>query len=110
MPPTPTPVYLIALLTIPDLETYRREYGRKLLPQLAAAGATVLVATPSPAVLEGGWPSTWTAVIRFPDRPTALRWYHSPEYAPLKRLRLQELTTDGTVALFDAYQPGPAPG
>lgn len=103
-----TPAYLIALLTIPDVDSYRREYGRKLLPQLAAAGAQLLVASPNPAVLEGEWPSTWTAVIQFPDQATAQRWYHSQEYATLKRLRLEELTTAGAVALFDAYQPPPA--
>jgi uncharacterized protein (DUF1330 family) len=106
MPPeTPRPAYFIALLRVPDVGTYRREYGRKVLSQVAAAGATLLVASPSPTVLEGDWESTWTAVIQFPDRAAALRWYQSQEYAPLKKLRLEELTTGGTVALFDGYQP-----
>ena len=106
MPPeTPRPAYVIALLSVPDVDTYRREYGRKVLAQVAAAGATLLVASPSPAVLEGDWEPTWTAVIQFPDRAAALRWYQSGEYAPLKALRLEELTTGGTVALFEGYQP-----
>lgn len=52
--------------------------------------------------------ATWTAVIESPDRAAALRWYRSEEYAPLKKLRLEELTTGGTAALFDAYQPSAA--
>ena len=106
MPPeTPSPVYFIAHFRVPDVDTYRREYGRKVLSQVAAVGARLLVASPRPTVLEGDWESTWTAVIQFPDRAAALRWYQSQEYAPLKKLRLEELTTGGTVVLFDGYQP-----
>lgn len=99
------PAYFIARLRVTDVERYRREYGHKVLSQVTAVGGKLLVASPSPAVLEGEWDSTWTAVIQFPDRATALRWYQSQEYSPLKKLRLEELTTGGTVALFDGYQP-----
>lgn len=106
MPPdTPRPAYFIALFRVPDVGTYRRDYGRHVLSQLTAAGAQLLVASPTPTVLEGDWESTWTAVIRFPDRAAALRWYQSAEYAPLKKLRLQELITGGSVVLFDGYEP-----
>lgn len=105
MPPeAPMPVYFIAHLHVPDVDRYRREYGRKVLSQVAAVGAKLLVASPSPTVLEGDYESTWTAVIEFPDRAAALRWYQSQEYAPLKKLRLEELATGGTVVLFDGYQ------
>ncbi len=110
MPPeTPSPVYFLALLRVPNIEAYRRDYGRKVLRQLAAAGATLLVGSTTPIVLEGQWEATWTVLIQFPDRATALRWYQSEEYAPLKKLRLEELTTGGAAALFEAYQP-PAGG
>ncbi|HET7468248.1 MAG TPA: DUF1330 domain-containing protein [Gemmatimonadales bacterium] len=102
---TPRPAYFIAHLHVADVDRYRREYGREVLSQVAAVGAKLLVASPGPTVLEGDWDSTWTAVIQFPDRAAALRWYQSQEYAPLKRLRLEELTAGGTVVLFDGYQP-----
>jgi uncharacterized protein (DUF1330 family) len=102
---TPQPAYLLAQFHVPDIEAYRREYGRKVVQQLAAVGAKLLVASPSPTVLEGNWVSTWTALIQFPDRASALRWYQSAEYAPLKKLRIEELMTGGTLAVFDAYQP-----
>jgi len=106
MPPdAPNPAYFIALPRVTDIETYRREYGRKVLSQLTAAGAKVLVGSTSPAVLEGEWESTWTVVVQFPDQAAALRWYESEQYAPLKKLRLEELTTGGSVAVFDAYRP-----
>jgi uncharacterized protein (DUF1330 family) len=101
----PSPTYFIARLRVPDVDRYRREYGRKVLSQVAAVGGKLLVASPQPTVLEGDWESSWTALIQFPNRATALRWYQSQEYAPLKKLRLEELTTGGAVALFDGYQP-----
>lgn len=106
MPPeSPRPAYFIAHFRVPDIDRYRREYGREVLSQVAAVGGKLLVASPSPMVLEGDWESTWTAVIQFPDRAAALRWYQSPEYAPLKKLRLEELTTEGAVVLFEGYEP-----
>ncbi len=104
---SPTPVYFIAQLHAPDIDRYRHEYGRRVLAQVAEIGGKLLIASPSPTVLEGDYAATWTAVIEFPDRATALRWYDSPDYAPLKTLRLTELTTEGTAALFDGY-PMPA--
>ena len=72
-PDPPSPAYFLARFTVPDVDRYRREYGRKVLSQLVAVGAKLLVASPSPTVLEGQWESTWTALIQFPDRATALR-------------------------------------
>ncbi|MFN8547119.1 MAG: hypothetical protein U0527_03895 [Candidatus Eisenbacteria bacterium] len=40
MPPdAPSPVYFIATLRVRDVERYRSEYGRRVLPLLAAVGA-----------------------------------------------------------------------
>ncbi len=101
----PNPAYFLAHLRVPDIDRYRREYGRKVLSQVVAMGGKLLVASSSPTVLEGDWESTWTALIQFPDRAAALRWYQSQEYAPLKKLRLEEMTTGGEVVIFDGYQP-----
>ena len=57
LPETPRPVYFVALLRVPDIEAYRREYGRRVLQQVSAAGAKLLVASRSPDVLEGEWES-----------------------------------------------------
>lgn len=102
------PTYFIALLQVPDVERYRRDYGRHVAAQLRAEGGELLVASAGKTVLEGEWSATWTVVIRFPDREAALRWYESEAYAPLKRLRLEELSTGGTVALFDGFQRSPS--
>ncbi len=109
-PETPVPAYVIALLQVPDVDRYRRDYGRHVLAQVTALGGRVLVATPAATALEGDWGATWTAVLEFPDRATAERWYQSPDYAPLRKLRVEALTTGGTVALCDGYRPPAAPG
>ena len=102
---SPNPAYFIALIQVPDIDSYRRGYGREVVAQVTAAGGKLLVASASPTILEGEWQSSWTVVIQFPDRDTAMRWYESREYAPLKKLRIEELTTAGTVALFDGFRP-----
>ncbi len=84
----PTAVYFIALFRVADVEAYRRLYGRPVLAQFEAHGATLLVASGNPTVIEGDFEPTWTAVFRFPDRAAAMRWYESAEYAPLKKLRI----------------------
>jgi len=37
--------------------------------------------------LEGGWSPKRLAVLEFPTLEQALKWYRSPEYAPLIKLR-----------------------
>jgi uncharacterized protein (DUF1330 family) len=39
-------------------------------------------------VLEGDWPYTRTAIIRFADDAEAKRWYNSPEYQAAAKFRL----------------------
>jgi uncharacterized protein (DUF1330 family) len=53
-------------------------------------------------VVEGSWQPTFPVMIEFPSMAAARRWYDSPEYAPLKALRLA--ATRGHAVFFD----GPA--
>lgn len=39
-------------------------------------------------VVEGHWRPAFPVMLEFPALPDARRWYDSPEYAPLKALRL----------------------
>ena len=39
-------------------------------------------------VKEGNWRPTFPVMLEFPDLDAANRWYDSPEYQPLKALRL----------------------
>lgn len=99
------PGYLIAQLDVPDLDVYFEKYATPTIAQLEAAGAEILVATPNASTLEGEWSGNWTVVIRFPSLEAARNWYESDEYDPLKRIRTQEVTSGGNVALAEAFNP-----
>ncbi len=38
-------------------------------------------------VVEGRWEYPRTVIVRFPDYNTAIKWYNSEEYAPIKLIR-----------------------
>jgi uncharacterized protein (DUF1330 family) len=91
------PVYLVAQIDVKDYESYLSEYGFPLLEQLTEVGAEVLAADPNVDVLEGNWPGNWVAIIKFPSAAIMSEFYSSKKYAPLKALRIDKLSNDGTV-------------
>ena len=93
------PAYFLAQIDVKEYDRYVAEYGLPLLGRLREVGGEVLVATKDAEVIEGEWSGNWTVVIRFPDAESARRWYESPEYAPLKRARVEELTHGGNIVL-----------
>jgi uncharacterized protein (DUF1330 family) len=56
-------------------------------------GGKWLVLDASVEVLEGAWPGS-VVVMEFPDMDRAKRWYHSPEYQRILRLRTDNVTSD----------------
>jgi uncharacterized protein (DUF1330 family) len=50
------------------------------------------VASADAETLEGVWSGNWTVLIRFTSWEAAVEWYESPDYAPLKRARIQDLS------------------
>ena len=81
--------YLIyARKEITDAEVSQR-YSRLAVPQIREFGGEVLVARGATDVLEGDLHPQSVTILRFEDRAALLRWYESPEYAPLKQMRLE---------------------
>ena len=80
--------YLIADIQVDDpvaFETYRR-----LVPAVIAAyGGRYLVRGGATRLLEGTPQPGRTIVLEFPDQRRLDAFYDSPEYAPLKALRLE---------------------
>jgi len=74
-----------------------------VLDQFRKAGAEILAATPQPEVLEGGWKSNWTVLIRFPSMEAARSFYDSEEYAPFRSIRVDELTNEGSVVMVEGF-------
>ena len=103
---TPTEsVYMVVQLNVKNHEKYIQRYASPVIAQLHKHGVEVLAVDAAPKVLEGTWSGNWTVVLRFPSKAVAESWYGSQEYRPLKSLRMNELTTGGSVILVDAFDP-----
>ncbi|MEM9840509.1 MAG: DUF1330 domain-containing protein [Pseudomonadota bacterium] len=81
------PIYLLANLSVENLETYLNDYGFPVTPMLLAAGAEILVATPQVETLEGDYTPNWSVVVRFPSQEAAMGWYNSEEYQAMIPVR-----------------------
>jgi uncharacterized protein (DUF1330 family) len=78
--------YCIAEIDITDPASYE-EYRKQVPATIAKYGGKYLVRGGKVESLEGGWSPKRLAVLEFASMEQALRWYRSPEYAPLIRLR-----------------------
>ena len=64
-------------------------YGELVVPQIRQFGGEVLMARGDVHVLEGEWEPMAVTILRFETRDALVAWYNSPEYAPLKQMRLE---------------------
>jgi len=78
--------YLIADIDITDPATYE-EYRKQVPGVIAKYGGKYVVRGGKVEPLEGGWSPKRLAVVEFPSMDQALKFYRSPEYAPLIKLR-----------------------
>ena len=75
-----------------------KEYREKFGPALEKYGGKTLCAGP-PQVIEGSWKPTRVVILEFPSTDAFRKWYASPEYAPVLKLRLDGATTGTTVVV-----------
>jgi uncharacterized protein (DUF1330 family) len=92
--------YLIYSRTEITDEAASKEYGRLVMPQIRDFGGEVIVARGSATPLEGEWDPLAITILKFDDRAALMRWYDSPEYAPLKQMRLE--SNLGDIIVVDA--------
>ena len=85
-------------------------YAKYAIPMLAQFGGEMIAGSATPKLLEGDWDGNWAAVLRFPSMEAAQAWYNSPEYQPLRDLRINELTDGGRVVLLEGFDPSALPG
>lgn len=81
-------VYVIAdieVLDRPTFETYRQQVPATI----AAHGGRYLARGGATEVLEGSWAPRRCVILEFPDMGRFQAWWDSPEYAPLKELRVR---------------------
>ena len=84
-----------------SMEELNTRYAVFAIPSLMKVGGEMIAGTPTPKVLEGTFDGTWSAILRFPSMEVAEAWYNSPEYTPLKKLRINELTDGGQILALE---------
>ncbi|MCE2474699.1 MAG: DUF1330 domain-containing protein [Rhodospirillales bacterium] len=85
--------YIIGRIEITNSEAYK-EYAAKVPETVQRHGGRYLVRGGASEVLEGAMPDRRTVCLEFADREAALGWYNSPEYVPLRELRLSASVGD----------------
>lgn len=94
--------YLIANITVTDPECYP-QYRAQTPAVVAQYEGRFLVRGGAIHPLEGEVGLDRVVVIEFPSLEAAKRFYDSPEYAPLLKLRME--TTRSQVAFVEGYAP-----
>jgi uncharacterized protein (DUF1330 family) len=98
--------YVIAEFTVKDPDVYREKYASNAGKTAKEYGAEAL-ANSIWEILDGDPMLSSGAIMRFPDRETALRWYNSPEYQQL--IEVRGVAMDVRFSLLDGL-PTPAEG
>jgi uncharacterized protein (DUF1330 family) len=80
------PAYVIADIEITDPAAYE-EYRAKVPATIAQYGGRYVARGGKTEALEGGWTPKRIALLEFPSLEQARKWYRSPEYAPLVKIR-----------------------
>lgn len=92
--------YLIANLDIQDQPTFQR-YREEVMPLIARYGGRYIVRGGEVQEVEGHLGLKRLVVLEFPNLEAARAFYDSPDYQPVKALRLQSAVSD--VALVAGY-------
>lgn len=99
------PAYMIVLAKIHDRDAFMNGYGPAAARLVEKFGGRYLLRAPGGLLLEGVIADGQSAVIsEWPDREAALRFWNSPEYAEVKKLRAT--IADCQVVLFEAPKIG----
>ena len=78
--------YAIFQINITNKENYK-EYVNLVHPIVEKYGGKYLVRGGKSEILLGKWIYPRTVIVKFKNYETALKWYHSKEYAPIKKIR-----------------------
>ena len=93
--------YMIVIAKIADRAAFIEGYGKVAAALVTKFGGRYILRAPGAALLEGAWGDGASVVIsEWPDKAAAMRFWTSPEYAEVKRLR--EGIADCQVLLIEA--------
>jgi len=96
--------YVIVSYDVVDPEGFAG-YVPGVMPVLAKHGAEVLVADSGAQAMEGEKRGTYV-VLRFASEEAAMGFYNDPDYAPLKKLRLDTTANSNFVIAKPFAPPG----
>ena len=88
--------FAIFNIEIKKPEEYK-EYVSRVLPIAKKYGGEYIVRGGENKVVEGTWAYSRTVVIKFPTYEKALEWYNSDEYQPVKKIRLDNSTSNAII-------------
>jgi len=78
--------YVIGDIEVTDQGVYD-DYRKQVLATVEKYGGRFAVRGGKVEPLEGGWSPKRIVLLEFPSFEQAQKWYRSPEYAPLIKLR-----------------------
>ena len=90
--------YVIAEIEVTDPVAYE-EYRKQVPAVIAKYGGRYIVRGGKVEPLEGGWSPKRLALLEFPTPEHALKWYRSPEYVPL--IKLRQKASRGRIVLVE---------
>jgi uncharacterized protein (DUF1330 family) len=85
--------YMVGNITVTDPETFAK-YGKLVPETVAHFGGAYVVRGGTPEKIEGNYDPVRIVILQFESVEKAREWYDSPEYAPLKEMRLKSSTGD----------------
>lgn len=95
------PAYMIVTAKISDRERFINEYGIAAGQLVSSMGGKYILRAPGAELLEGEFGDGASMVIsEWPDKATAHKFWNSPEYQEVKKLR--EGLADCQVLLIEA--------
>lgn len=92
--------YLVANIDVHDLVLFEK-YRVQVPAIIAAHGGRYIIRGAPLEQIEGSFPKKRLVVLEFPTLDAVHRFFDSPEYQPVKQLRLDSCTTD--VAFVEGY-------
>jgi uncharacterized protein (DUF1330 family) len=78
--------YVIGEIEVTDPASYE-DYRKQVLATIQKHGGRFLARGGKVEVLEGGWAPKRLVLLEFPSLEQLQKWYRSPDYAPLIKLR-----------------------
>ena len=98
------PAYMIVTAKVHDRERFISGYGKAAADLVTKFGGRDLLRAPGAELLEGNFGDGSAMVIsEWPDKATAKRFWDSPEYTEVKKLR--ENIADCQVLLIEVPNP-----